>query len=375
MNHKKYFGAIIGLATVISSWTYSSAVMAQSVTPPTALPTECKPDINVHFVCGVSHAEDLQRIPGSEWVITSGLERNGLRLVNTRNFQYVQAFPSATARVRFDKEKFPDCPGPTAEKEVDFHGINLRQGRNGIHTVYAVRHLSQEVGSRESIEVFEIDARQKSPSVTWVGCVPAPTGVVLNSVTPLPGEGFVSSNFNWPENNHVSDYPKGWSNGQLWEWQPGGAWKIVPGSQFFPGPNGLEASKDGKWLYVNLWPAKQVLRLSRGQTPVRADLIEMSFHPDNIHWNVDGTLLVAGQGGGDIGRLQECMELPSHYGKACSDITAEVVRLDPKTLKVSHVLSFPGRARLSIATVALQVGKEIWISSDFFDRIVRHPIP
>ena len=269
----------------------------------------------------------------------------------------------------------PDCPGPAVEEGMDFHGINLREGQNGIHTLYAVRHVTRDVDSRESIEVFEIDARQKQPIVTWIGCVPSPAGIILNSVTPLPGEGFVSSNFNWPGNDKASDFPKEWSNGQLWEWQPGTTWKIVPGSEFLPGPNGLEASRDGKWLYINIWPAKRIIRLSRGQTPVRIDIVEVPFNPDNIHWNEDGALLIAGQHVRDIARLQECMEFPGHFGRFCPDVLSEVARLDPNTLKLSPVLSYPARSRVSLATVALQVGQEIWISSDFFDRIVRHPLP
>lgn len=369
------FGLGMALVGALIGATAPTAVFAQPAKAVKAQAADCAADGKVNVICGIAHAEDLQRIPGSDWVVTSGLERNGIRFVNTRDYRYMQVFPAPTARIAFDRQKFPDCPGPTAEKAVDFHGINLRVGANGVHTLYAVRHASQEAGSREAIEVFEIDARQKLPSVTWIGCAPAPAGVALNSVTPLPGDGFISSNFNWPENNRATDFPKGWSNGQLWEWQPGAKWKIVPGSEFFPGPNGLEASKDGKWLYVNLWPAMRVLRLSRGQSPVKVDLIDVPFHPDNIHWNEDGSLLVAGQGARDIARLQECMDLSTHFGKACQDVTAEVVRLDPDSLSITPVLSYPGRARVSIATVGLAVGKDIWLSSDFFDRIVRYPLP
>lgn len=364
----------------------SSDTAPQSAGAAIASATDCSPegDGKIKFICGISHAEDLQRIPGSEWVVTSGLEKNGIRFVNTRTYQHMQVFPGKAARVLFDKRKFTDCPGPTTEEAVDFHGINLREGQDGVHTLYAVRHVSRHPGtrelvpgSREAVEVFEIDARLKTPAITWVGCVPAPEGVrELNSVSALPGDGFVSSNFNWPSDAKPEEFPNGWTNGQVWEWQPGAGWKVVPGSEFFPGPNGLEASKDGAWLFINLWPAKRVLRLSRGQTPVRADLIEVSFQPDNIHWNDDGTLLVAGQGGSSIGAVMNCMVLPDHFGRACPTITAEVARLDPRTLKVTPVLSYPGSiAGASIATVGLQVGREVWLSSDWFDRIVRYPLP
>jgi hypothetical protein len=50
------------------------------------------------------------------------------------------------------------------------HGLNVRAGTGGVHTLYVVRH-----GSRESIEVFEIDGEAKPPVVTWIGCAVVPT--------------------------------------------------------------------------------------------------------------------------------------------------------------------------------------------------------
>jgi hypothetical protein len=35
---------------------------------------------------------------------------------------------------------------------------------------------------RESIEVFELDARGAAPSAAWIGCVPMPNGMSANSV-------------------------------------------------------------------------------------------------------------------------------------------------------------------------------------------------
>ena len=60
----------------------------------------------------------------------------------------------------------------------------------------------------------------------------------------------------------------GGNTGELWEWHPSGGWKMVPDSEGQL-PNGIEVSKDGKWYYVNLWGAAKVMRMSRGQTPVK----------------------------------------------------------------------------------------------------------
>lgn len=54
-------------------------------------------------------------------------------------------------------------------EELWGHGISVRPGDDGLHTLFVVRH-----GARESVEVF--DATGEVPSVTWIGCVLAPAG-------------------------------------------------------------------------------------------------------------------------------------------------------------------------------------------------------
>ena len=77
---------------------------------------------------------------------------------------------------------YNSCPGPIdpAEKErFRAHGLYLRSAGNQRSTLYAVHH-----GGRESIEVFELDARAKPPTLTWVGCAIPPDPIGLNSWFP-----------------------------------------------------------------------------------------------------------------------------------------------------------------------------------------------
>ena len=127
-------------------------------------------------------------------------------------------------------------------------------------------------------------------------------------------------------------------------------------------------SRDGKWLYVNLWPARKVMRLSRGQTPVVKDFVDVSFQPDNIRWQADGSLLAAGHGGPNVQRVIECLR------KVCPDAASVVARIDPQTLKVQEIIRYPATERFFSSTAALQVGKEIWIGTITGDRIARYPI-
>jgi len=148
-----------------------------------------------------------------------------------------------------DGKTYDTCPGaPEPEDKAKFttHGLALRVGKNSMHTLYAVHH-----GKRESIEVFEVDARGKMPTLTWVGCAVAPDPIGLNSVVPLPKGGFIGTDFlaRGGDPSARTKMMAGEPNGALWEWHTGKGWTKIPGSEA-AGANGLEVSKDGKTLYV-----------------------------------------------------------------------------------------------------------------------------
>ena len=121
----------------------------------------------------------------------------------------------------------------------------------------------------------------------------APAGVGLNSVAALPGDGFVATNFQRPE-------------GELWEWQPSGGWGRVPGS-LTNGPNGVEASSDGAWLYIGGWGTQSLIRISRGRSPVEVESADVGFHIDNVRFAPDGSVLAAGHVGPTADAIFRCL--------------------------------------------------------------------
>jgi hypothetical protein len=148
---------------------------------------------NVRFICDQLGPEDLAAVPGSEWVLSSGMAANGaIRLINLRDKSTTVLFPSATSKDRPNKKQYDSCPGPIGSEGDKFraHGLYLRPGPNAVHTLYLVHH-----GDRESIEVFEFDARPKPPTLTWIGCAVAPDLIGLNSVVGLADGGFITTNF------------------------------------------------------------------------------------------------------------------------------------------------------------------------------------
>jgi sugar lactone lactonase YvrE len=222
-----------------------------------------------------------------------------------------------------------------------------------VHTLYVVHH-----GNRESIEVFEFDARAKA--LTWIGCAVAPDPIGLNSIVALPEGGFATTNFR-PRGaaRGRANMEAGEKNGELWEWHTGTGWKIVPGSEA-SGANGIEISKDGKWFYMGGWGNQTFIRFSRGQTPVKRDDIPVGFRLDNLRWAPDGSLVGAGQ------------EMPAGGGSAMA--ISRVIKIDPTTLKIRDVIRYPYNDVFNFATGAVQVGKEIWVGSVRGEKIARFPL-
>lgn len=349
------------------SWLFGLLLGLALCSHPATQAAGCDPKGNIKFICGPVNPEDLVAVPGGHWVLASGLNGGAIHVIHVRDQTTTQVFPSPQAKVRHDTRTYSACPGPVDAKENEkfsAHGLNVREGRGGLHTVYLVHH-----GFRESIEVFEIDANAKAPFLTWIGCVVAPENVALNAVAPLPGEGFLATNpYNRSIPNARDRAGKGEASGEIREWHADRGWSIVPGSET-PGPNGLEVSKDGNWMYVNMWPAKKMMRISRGQNPTKKDVIDLPFHPDNIRWQADGTLLSAGHDAPTMERATQCLRV------TCHDAAAKVARWDPRTLQVQQVVNYPSDDVFFGATAALQVGKEIWLGSVRGDRIARVPVP
>ena len=315
----------------------------------------CDPVGQIRFICDQIVPEDLLPVPGGQWVLASSMGANGaIRLISLRDRTTTVLFPAASSKIRPDTKTYSSCPGPidlSNREQFRAHGLYLLSGKGSVHTLYVVHH-----GSRESIEIFEFDGRAKPPVLTWVGCAVAPNRIWLNSVVGLPDGGFVTTNFSpiGQAPDLAAKIIAGTNNGELWEWHTATGWQVVPGSSL-PGPNGLEISRDGRWLYVGAWGSASVVRLSRGQTPVKKDSVDVGFRVDNVRWAPDGTLLAAGQGG----------TAPSQ--------TSHVARVNTTTMTSRELVRHPFGDVLRMGTVAIEVGREIWVGTYQGNRIVIFP--
>ena len=303
----------------------------------------------VQFICNLISPEDLAVVPGADWVIASGDQEGGrIQLVSVPDKTATVLFPTSPPRERLDAATYHSCPGPLPDEGDGFraHGLYLTPGPGDVHTLHVVHH-----GSRESIEVFEVDARAR-PVLTWIGCAVAPEGLGLNSVVALPEGGFATTSF---------------ATGDVWEWHTDTGWALIPGSEG-SAANGIEISEDGRWLYIAGWAEEKLTRLSRGQTPVEKEVVDLGFRPDNLRMSVDGSVIfAAGHADKDGNSITEPREPLSE--------TSNVATIDPQTLAVERIWVHPAMDGFVASTTAMQVGNEMWLGSYRGERIAYFPAP
>ena len=246
------------------------------------------------------------------------------------------------------------CPAPPDLTKLSTHGLDVRPRGGGTATVYAINH-----GGRESIEVFNLDARKGSAE--WIGCVVAPEGTSANSVVGLPDRSIVFTKlFDTRDRGAgISPVLQGKVTGVVYHWVPGKGTSPVPGTEL-SGDNGLIASPDGKTLYINAYGTKEVwrVRLDGKGKPASA---KVEFNPDNLRWAPDGSIFVTGQflNAGNLAG-------PNDWG---------VARLDPQTMFVRSIITAPGTKEFDNATVAVVAGNMLWLGTFKGDRIAYMAAP
>src|SRR5260221_1375238 len=319
------------------------------------------------FVPGLINVEDMVRVPGTPWIIASGLadgeSTDGhIYLVNASDRSVSALLPGHVA-YRPDANAYPACPGKPDEAKFSAHGLSLRRGPAGIHTLYVAHH-----GERESVEVFTLDARSATPRLTGGGCAVYPGGVSGNGVAALPGGAFAVTSFmDTRDPQSIAKIEAGEPAGGVLIWRPKTGWRTVPGAASISADNGIEASADGRQLFVAGWGDQTVVR-----RPVegegRREVIKTGFHTDNLRWGPDGYLYAAGQ----RDSLQNLFKCAPNTDKRF-DNPFSVLRIDPKTLRTREVVHDPGRPEFGAASDALRVGDDYWLGTPHGDRIAITP--
>lgn len=324
----------------------------------------CAPAKRVRFICGVSNVEDFAPVPGTRWVIGSDLALPGqqgfLWLFDTSKATASAIRPEEIA-IQPDRQTYPDCPGPVDWKIFGPHGLDLTRSGGLMRTLYAVNH-----GGRDSVEVFRADFSKPRPRLIWIGCVVAPHGFWPDAVASVPGNGImVTSLWDPTDPDRLNKLSNGQPVGGLDAWYPGKGWKPVPGTGNMSGPNGVIVDASGKVVYLALWSGKQVARIDLRVKPPRVDAMPTGFLADNVRWSPSGRSIFVGGQDATVQQVLDCFESSAVN---CA-VPFKIERMNPRSLKPRTVVKSGVYGEMGAGTGAIQVGRNIWVSSFRADRI------
>jgi hypothetical protein len=326
----------------------------------------CEPSGDVGFVCGVTNPEDLVLVPGTPWIVSSGMaEGAGFYLIDSKT--------GSAALLPFTAQPdpaFSGCTTPPTPQSLNTHGLNVRASGRNRAKLYVVGH-----GAREAIEVFDVDATGATPALTWRGCVPMPDGLAANSVASFADGSIVATVLFMPGTTFADAVVDRKPTGAVFEWSPGDVgFTLVEGTQL-PANNGIEVSADGREFYVASSGLQTVVAFSHSN-PARQlrTTRPLPFTPDNVHMGPDGRLLTAGMAndvpecGGPPGPEHDIPRL-----SACPRPTIAVA-IDPATMRDTVIATTTADPKFSNATMVLIAEGQAWIGTFSGDKIARAPL-
>jgi len=376
---------MVAATALLSVFTGNFFPLPAQTKPPLA-GAACAPMGGVSFVCGARNPEDLVPVPGTRWLIASGLKAGaGLKLIDTNARTARPFYTGELSQQHPDKKLFANCPGPPDPRRFSAHGIYLRRaGAPGHYTLYVVSH-----GELESIQVFEVDASGAQPSPRWRGCVPMPEGnkayanlgdqansrrLAANSVAAFSDGTIIATIPQRPGTTNKRRL-NGEATGDVVEWKLGtDTFRVIPGTQL-AGNNGIEISLDETEFYVVSFGEETIVAFSRQDAlkPLRQSKAP-GFMPDNLRWSGD-RLIAAG---------------PMHDEPACGGTRLAVVdseeltrchrgymiaQLDPRTMAWTILAYSEPNPELAVVSTGVIIDNTLWIGAASADGVAYRPLP
>jgi len=319
-----------------------------------SLAETCAASDGLEAICGPVASEDIARIPGTHWLIASGLNVGSpahLYLIDTRRRQ---------ARVLsvVQKPAIGGCTPPQPDR-MSLDGLNIRPASQGEPAML----LAANHGDRHAIEMFRIDL-QPEPALTWVGCVRMPRATLANAVVPLSDGGMLVTSFHDPDDGEAwNRMDRAERTGGVWEWHAQRGWNLLT-TEGVAGANGLEISADERTLYVSAWAAQQLLIINRASGAQR--VVRLDFRPDNVHRTADGMLLIAGQRAA-VRNIAAC-------GPSCPQPWI-VARFAPASGTVATLVQGRGSETINYACGAMELDGTLFITLRGAPRIAWTRVP
>ena len=330
-----------------------NANVAQAPTQSAAAPAACRDEQGLTYICELVVPEDILTLGSTGLLLASGHRAPGhLYLIDPAKRTVSELIHGATFALRHDTRSYPGCPGPLDLEAFDTHGLSLAETSPKHFSLYTTSH-----GAREAIEIYDLDLRGAAPSLTWNGCVLLQQDSYHNSVVRLADGGFITTRMR-PQSYRATPGAAPGITGELVEWHPGGEPQALPGTELSL-PNGIDISKDERYVFVAAIGSQEIVRFDRRATPMAKQTMSVPIRPDNIHWSSD-KLLTAG---------------PNYVASTvCSGAGCatgwSVLEVDPETLAFTRLGGADQTAAMQAVSSAMRVGDDIWIGSND-DRVAR----
>jgi hypothetical protein len=326
----------------------------------------CPAQDGLSFLCGAIKPEDMKRIPGTHYIVTSGFSAgSGLKLVDTRTHSYTFWYKGEADQIANDEKGTSDCASPPDPALFNARGLSLRKTGHRTARLHVVNH-----GGREAIEVFDIIARRgnAAPKLIWRRCLLMPAGHVGNAVATYRDGTVLVSVLTRPGST-ITDFELGRKTGGIFERARGDStFRMIPGSDL-PGNNGLETARDDSGFYAVAFGLRAIAWFRRGADTGPDQIIPTpGFMPDNVHW--DGhRLLAAGMNSDEpacggtrqiVNGIADTMLCPRGW---------KVAELQPKSGRFRLVAEGKRSSAFNGVSQAVLMGKTLWLGSYQADRI------
>lgn len=346
---------VIGVTSLALAQNPNAAQSAERQGAPSPA---CRDEQGLSYICQLSVPEDILAVGTTGLLLASGHRAPGhLYLIDPAKRMQSELIHGANFKLQHDTRTYPNCPGPLNLQAFDTHGLSLAETSPRRFSLYTTSH-----GAREAIEIWDLDLTGSTPMLTWKGCVVLQQDSYHNSVARLADGGFIATRMRDQSFRNTPGVPAG-ITGWLIEWHPGGQPQRLAGTEMSL-PNGIDVSKDERYVFVAAIGTQEVVRFDRGATPMTKRAVSVSIRPDNIHWGPDGKLLTAG---------------PNYVppavctGPGCATGWS-VLEVDPETLAFSRLGGADQTAAMQAVSAAMRVGNEIWVGSND-DRVARFALP
>lgn len=329
------------------------------------------------FIVGVYSVEDMLQIPGTHWIVGSGVNTQGPGMedqVIRKNYLHLFDAEKETGRqiepeeiaIKADKVSYPETTTPPDWETFGPHGIAIGEKKGNVFTFYAINH-----GVREAVEVFKIDVSGKRPRFTWVGTILAPADGFIDALAWIPGtDGFVITSLLDPRDPHAAaeKQMKGEPNGWVKEWHPESGWQTLPGTEKFSTPNGILISEDGRHVFVAASTGMALYRVTRGGTDPEVVSVKVAGFPDNLRWSADGKSILAAVHTEDAEKFVAAQVASVKIGGSMFT-KFNITRLDPEKMTIEIVMPSGLYGAFGACTNAIEVGNRLWLGSTKSDRV------